>query len=74
MGPEASSRGLEGLDALRAPHTPPKPTKRPGGRQMLAIAITIATLTCAVLWIGLWLWDRCYDNDPYDNPDNWGDQ
>jgi len=41
---------------------------------MLIIAITLATLTCAVLWIGIWLWDRFYDNDPYDNPDNWGDQ
>jgi hypothetical protein len=41
---------------------------------MLIIAITLAILTCAVLWIGLWLWDRFYDDDPYDNPDNWGDQ
>ena len=41
---------------------------------MLAIAVLLFFLTCAVLWIGLWFWDRHHSIDPYENPDNWGDQ
>jgi len=40
---------------------------------MFGIIATISVLLLLVLYVGLWVWDQV-DPDPYDNPDNWGDQ
>ena len=40
---------------------------------MFGIIATIGVLAVLALYVGLWVWDRC-DPDPYENPDNWGDQ
>ena len=40
---------------------------------MLGMIATISVLIVLVLYVGVWLWDR-HDYDPYDDPNNWGDQ
>lgn len=42
---------------------------------MLGITATIGTLVVVALYLGVWWLDmRDSGGDPYDNPDNWGDQ
>jgi hypothetical protein len=40
---------------------------------MLAIITSLGVCLVVALYLGVWIWDKT-DPDPYDNPDNWGDQ
>lgn len=70
MGPEAGRGRLESVDALWLPHPPPKQAIRPGGRQMLDVALALSIIVLAALW---W-WPYDDHKAPYEDPDDWGSQ
>lgn len=40
---------------------------------LIDIAVCVGLLTCVVLWFWSWIFGGA-DSDPYDDPQNWGDQ